>query len=311
MTACEHLVRFYDTDEELVNAVVPFLAAGLDTGESVLVIARESHRSAFERELAALDKGLEQAIAAGTFVAVDAAELLCYLQDRETGEMSAADFDAAVGMLVRRQLAGGRRLRIYGEVVALLWDRGEVSTAIALEAMWNDLQRQHTFALFCGYPVAQTPAQREAMEQVCRAHSSMLPSIAADPRPDAARISAVFAPTIEAPGRVRALLRSMFGEDLRLGEDLQLSEDLLERLILAASELSANAVLHAHTPFRLLVQRRAASVWIAVEDRAPLRSPLDVVGRTPHGLGLIAALAVRWGVTPGPTGKVVWAEIPQ
>lgn len=311
MTASEHLVQFYDTDEELVDAVVPFLTAGLAAGESVLVIAREPHRSAFQRELAAIDRGLEQSIAAGTFVAVDAAELLRYLQDSETGEVSVADFDASVGMLVRRQLAGGRRLRIYGEVVALLWDRGEVSTAIALEAMWNDLQRQHPFMLFCGYPVVQAPAQRAAMEQVCRAHSSILPAIAEDSRPDAARVSAEFAPTIEAPGRVRALLRSMFGGDLRLGEDLQLSEDLLERLILAASELSANAVLHAHTPFRLLVQRREASVWIAVEDRAPLNSPQDVVGRTPHGLGLIAALAVRWGVTPRPTGKVVWAEISQ
>ncbi len=79
---------------------------------------------------------------------------------------------------------------------------------------------------------------------------------------------------------------------------------------LAASELAANAVLHARTPFRLLVQARESSVWIAVEDRAPLRDRREVLGRTPHGLALIAAFALRWGVTPGSNGKVVWAELP-
>lgn len=303
-TAREHLVRFYDTDDELVNTVVPFLAAGLDSDESVLVIATEHHRLAFERELALMDIGLERAIAAGTFVAVDATQTLDLLQKDGSGEIGADDFAAIVGQLVRRQLESGRGLRVYGEVVALLWDRGEASAAVALEAMWNELQRQHPFTLFCGYPVASAPEQLEAVEQVCRAHSFVLPATTVDPQSDASPVDEQFAADIQAPRRVRALLRSALG-------DLQFGEELIERLILAASELSANAVVHAHTPFRLVVQPRAASVWLAVEDRAPLRSPLDVIGRTPHGLGLIAALAVRWGVTPCPAGKIVWAEIPR
>jgi hypothetical protein len=303
-TAPEHLVRFYDTDDELVNTVVPFLAAGLDADESVLVIATEHHRHAFERELALMDVGLEQAITAGTFVAVDATEILDFMQENGSGEITTDNFEASMGMLVRRHLASGRGLRVYGEVVALLWDRGEASAAVALEAMWNELQRRHPFRLFCGYPVVSAPAQLEAVQRVCRAHSLVLPATTGDPQPDASSLDEQFAPDIQAPRRVRALLRSALG-------DLQFREELIERLTLAASELSANAVVHARTPFRLLVQPRAASVWLAVEDRAPLRSPLDVVGRTPHGLGLIAALAVRWGVTPRASGKIVWAEIPR
>jgi hypothetical protein len=92
--------------------------------------------------------------------------------------------------------------------------------------------------------------------------------------------------------------------------ELRLDEDVIERGTLAASELAANAVLHAQTPFRLLVQPHSESVWIAVEDEEPLKGRFDVVGRSPHGLGLITVLARRWGVTTREGGKIVWAEIP-
>lgn len=112
-----------------------------------------------------------------------------------------------------------------------------------------------------------------------------------------------FSADLDAPRRVRALLRSALGE-------FQFSDDLIERGTLTASELAANAVVHAGTPFRLLVQPSATSVWIGVEDHAPLRHRQDVVGRSAHGLGLIAALAIRWGIVPREAGKLIWAELP-
>ena len=304
MTAGEHLVQFFDGEDELVDAVAPYLAAGLDGGESVIVIAGAAHRSALERELAAMGTALGQAIAAGTYLAIDADEILRRLQYNPGGELDAAEFDEVVGGLVRRELASGRSLRAYGEIVGLMWERGDVNGAIALEALWNELQKQHRFTLFCGYPVIED--QLDEVKRVCCSHSFVLPSISDDRPPpyEVKPLGTEFWPDIEEPRRVRALLHSTLSE-------LQFAEDLIERLTLAASELAANAVLHARTPFRLLIQPRRASVWIAVEDSSPLKDRLEVVGRTPHGLGLIAALALRWGVTPSPTGKLVWAEIPQ
>ncbi len=304
MTACEHLVHFYDTDEELVRGVWPYLMAGLEADESVLVVATATHRLALEQELAAAGVELEEAITAGTFVTVDAADVLRYLQEEATGEIGQPDFDATMGMLVRRMLSSGRPLRVYGEIVSLLWDRGEAAAAVQLEGLWNELQRQLPFTLFCGYPVVQAPAQLEAVRRICLAHSFVLPTVTEDRPSGTAPVTAEFAPSLEAPRQVRSSLQPMldaFGFD----------EDLIERLTLAASELAANAVLHARTPFRLLLQPRTDSVWIAVEDHDPLGTQFDVVGRTPHGLGLIAALAIRWGVTPCAAGKTVWAEIPQ
>ncbi len=116
-------------------------------------------------------------------------------------------------------------------------------------------------------------------------------------------LNAEFDASLEAPSRVRRTLRSALS-------DLGLSEDLIQRGTLTASELAANAVVHARTPFRLLVEPKEESVWIAVEDGAPLSDRDEVVARSPHGLGLVAALASRWGITPRPAGKRVWAELP-
>jgi anti-sigma regulatory factor (Ser/Thr protein kinase) len=113
-----------------------------------------------------------------------------------------------------------------------------------------------------------------------------------------------FTPTLDAPRRVRELLRSRLRE-------LNCDEDLIELGTLTASELAANAVLHAHTPFRLLIEPRREAVWIGVEDEEPVKERFNIVTRPLHGLALIAALAQRWGVTPRTHGKVVWAELHQ
>ena len=302
MPVCEHLVQFYDTDNELLDSVVPFLAEGLEAGESVLVVATEQHRDAFESGLLARGLDVRAGAANGRYVAIAAARALSYI--RPGGDLHAEAFDDVVGELVRRHTIGRGRIRAYGEMVALLWEEGDPESAAELERMWNELLEGEPLTLLCGYPRPPTPQQLEEVRRVCRSHSAVIPSITeGDLDLAAAPLTAEFEPSLEAPGRVRAVLRSALGE-------LGLTDDLIQRGTLAASELAANAVLHARTPFRLLIKPQHASVWIAVEDRAPLRDRREVVGRSPHGLGLVAALALRWGITPRRTGKIVWAELP-
>jgi anti-sigma regulatory factor (Ser/Thr protein kinase) len=84
------------------------------------------------------------------------------------------------------------------------------------------------------------------------------------------------------------------------------------QLVLIGSELVTNAVLHARTELTLTLEHRDGRVRISVEDRssapATLRHyrPDALTGR---GLGVVAALSERWGVSAAPDGKVVWAEV--
>jgi len=82
---------------------------------------------------------------------------------------------------------------------------------------------------------------------------------------------------------------------------------------IVATELAANAVLHARSGFMLTVSRSASAVRIAVRDGGPLACrdgglPFDV--RHGHGLSVVSQLASGWAVEGLPDGKVVWAEIP-
>lgn len=303
MRSCEHLVQFYDSDNELLSSVVPYLADGLGAGEMALVVATEEHRAAFAAELVARGVDLDASIAAGSYVALDAARTLACL--RPEGTLQREAFFDVVGTRVRAGLASHRGLRAYGEMVALLWDEGDLDGASELEGFWNELLAQEHFGLLCAYPASLAAIHHDAVREVCRAHTSVVPSFTTTDVPvEGTPLSAEFSPDLDSPGRVRVLLRSALSE-------FGLGEDAIERGLLTASELAANAVLHARTPFRLFMLPKASSFWIGVEDRSPLSDRPEIVSRYPHGLALVASLALRWGITPrGETGKLVWAELP-
>ena len=242
MPVCEHLVLFYGSDNELLESVVPYLAEGLDAGEAVLVIATQRHRRAFDAELAARGVDLAGALDDGSYVAVDAAQVLECI--RPADRLRPDAFEEVIGGLVDRSLtcrslSARRSLRVYGEIVARLWDEGDTDAAAELEQLWDRLCDRKRFTLLCTYSTPRQPEQLQALRRVCGSNSSVVPLItASDAAPVGADLAAEFEPDLEAPRHVRALLRSALGE-------MHVDEDLIEWATLAASELAANAVLHA------------------------------------------------------------------
>jgi anti-sigma regulatory factor (Ser/Thr protein kinase) len=86
-------------------------------------------------------------------------------------------------------------------------------------------------------------------------------------------------------------------------------QSLSADIVLLASELVANAVLHARPPIELRMRRTANTVIVEVVDSAPflprkLRPTAD--DERGRGLQLVALLADRWGARPTTGGKAVW-----
>ena len=91
-----------------------------------------------------------------------------------------------------------------------------------------------------------------------------------------------------------------------------LDADQMESASLALSELVANAVVHAHAPFRLLVDVSGPRVRIEVHDPSTeelIMRPLDPTAVSGRGLRIVAAVTDRWGTSPTDAGKVVWFEV--
>jgi hypothetical protein len=90
------------------------------------------------------------------------------------GEPDEGSFRTVVAELLARARVNGRRVRAFGEMVAVLWARGAQDATLRLEHLWCELCRVET-ALLCAYPrdgFTQDP--QESIEQIRATHSMML-----------------------------------------------------------------------------------------------------------------------------------------
>jgi PAS domain-containing protein len=91
-------------------------------------------------------------------------------------------FRNVIGTLVEQVSAvaerHGRGLVAFGEMVALLWADGNQPAALALERLWNDLAKTHSFQLRCAYPMRLFPQERDDqwIAEVCAEHSQVVPT---------------------------------------------------------------------------------------------------------------------------------------
>ncbi len=176
MSQSEHFVQFCETDEFLINSLCEFIGTGLRAGDACIVVATQSHRESLEERLQ--EDGLEVSTARmqGQYVSLDAAATLS--QFMVAGEPSPGHFAETVGSIIAHAAHDRRRVRIFGEMVALLWADGNRAAAIRLEALWNDLARTHSFSLFCAYPMQGFGSQGYEGEfaEICQHHSRVVPA---------------------------------------------------------------------------------------------------------------------------------------
>jgi PAS domain S-box-containing protein len=172
-----HCLQLYESDAFLVKTVGHFIAKGLQAGEGLVVIATEAHREAFERQLREDGLEFDQARRSGQYVYLDANETLARFM--VSGWPDLERFDEVIGETLAKVIAEGYlRVRVFGEMVALLWAAGKQTAAICLEEHGNALARTYGFPILCAYPIGafSGPAQREPFLKVCSAHSHVLPA---------------------------------------------------------------------------------------------------------------------------------------
>jgi anti-sigma regulatory factor (Ser/Thr protein kinase) len=308
-TAGDHAVQFYEQDSELVDIVGRWLR-DTASGDVSIVVATEAHCALFAAAAAAAAEGLHES-PRGSVVWLDAAETLEQLT--VAGEIDPAAFDTVVGGAVRRATRAGGAVRVYGEMVALLWGAGNVVGAIELEGLWNDLVRKTPFALLCSYPAAieDESGRAEALAQVCEAHSACHHTWSNDGTAviDASvsqGVQAALPARPSAPGHARRVTAAALRQ-------WGYSPAAMLDVGLVVSELVTNAVRHADSHVTLSVRRdEDHALRIAVQDATPLASlstTKPFAAQPGRGLGIVAEISADWGVEPLSGGKIVWAQV--
>jgi hypothetical protein len=163
-----HFVQLYQEVDSLAGAVCDYVAEGLRHGEAAVIIATPEHRAAFLKKIGRTTDGQLEIL--------DAEETLAKFM--ANGMPQWKPFHEFVGGLIAELRLRYPSVRAYGEMVDVLWQRGERDAAIRLEEYWNDLGGLQTFSLFCAYRI--NPLDRDQyggpLESICKVHSHLIPA---------------------------------------------------------------------------------------------------------------------------------------
>jgi len=146
-----HAVRFYENEKSLSHIVAEFLREGLSAGKPGIVVATPSQRASIVRELIAACVDVVRLQRSGDLVLLDAERMLStFMTD---GKPDATAFRNRMTDVIKQACRerANCTVRIYGQMVDVLWKHGEHDAAIRLEMLWNQLANTQVFSLLCGY----------------------------------------------------------------------------------------------------------------------------------------------------------------
>src|SRR5215813_10148256 len=128
----EHFVQFYETNAFLLDSLRDFIGLGLVSGDACIVVATDAHRAGLDERLESSGLKTFATYASGQYVAFDATETLAkFMVD---GSPDPDRFSEVIGEIITQAAQGARRVRIFGEMVAILWADVNREAAIRLEA---------------------------------------------------------------------------------------------------------------------------------------------------------------------------------
>ncbi|HEX7812816.1 MAG TPA: MEDS domain-containing protein [Burkholderiales bacterium] len=174
---CDHMVQFYDDAEFLCRTAADFLAQGILAGQPALVIATAANSAAIADYLANQEIDVETLREQGRYASFDADALLPRIM---AGSMPDPQLlQAIVGGAIEKILhAGNGHVRIYGEMVNVLWRQGNSAAALHLEKFVNELTATHSCSVLCGYRMEgfHGEAGARGFAQICALHRQVLPA---------------------------------------------------------------------------------------------------------------------------------------
>jgi len=159
-----HIVHVHRDREFLLDAVTEYFEIGLQGGEAGIVIARQDVRRVVKSRFG------------------DHADLHFLDAERTLARFMSGgmpDWHSFVrfagGVIAHVRLDNPPGVRVYGEMVDVLWQRGEREAALRLEEYWNELGRLQTFSLFCAYHLDSLD-DTQTVERICAMHTHFIPA---------------------------------------------------------------------------------------------------------------------------------------
>jgi hypothetical protein len=173
LAPCDHIVQIYENDKIFLDSLEGFVGSGLLAGDAVIIIATTEHLVAIEKRLKKQGFNMDKLASSDQYIGLDADETLSKFMVNDWPDEDL--FMELVTTLFKRAQQNNRKVRAFGEMVALLWKQGLNGATVQLENLWTRFQKKDEFTLFCAYPkVGFTQDMHASMDLICCQHSKVI-----------------------------------------------------------------------------------------------------------------------------------------
>lgn len=171
MSPCDHVVQIYGDDRVFLDGLEGYIGNGIREGESAIVIATAMHLHGLEARMRHNGIDVDAARSEGRYVPRLAEEVLAQFMVADWPD-EARFYESMANLIQTARGDENRRVRAFGEMVAILWSRGLHAATIHLELLWTKVLASERFPLFCAYPRDTfSKNATESIVEICQLHT--------------------------------------------------------------------------------------------------------------------------------------------
>ena len=173
IASCDHVVQIYENDNIFLDALSGFVGGGINAGDCCIIIATTNHLRALDERLTSYGIQVHDLISEKRYFPLVAEEVLD--QFMVDGWPDEVQFNRTISNILHQCTENNRKVRAFGEMVALLWAEGKSGATVQLEHLWNQFCEKNKLSLFCAYPKSGFPEDtRSSLNNICGSHSKMI-----------------------------------------------------------------------------------------------------------------------------------------
>jgi hypothetical protein len=171
---CDHVLQIYENDDAFLDTLAGFVGGGINANDACVVIATKVHLNMLEDKLRSHGLSIPALVDDHRYIPLDAEDMLSTFM--VGGWPDEQEFNKAISAVLKKARGiNDRKIRAFGEMVAILWAQGNVGATVNLEHLWNKFSASQSFCLFCAYPKAGfTQDITDSARHICSAHTKMI-----------------------------------------------------------------------------------------------------------------------------------------
>ncbi len=146
----KRVFHFKEDENKFIGILAGFVGTGVNADDCTIVIATSAHLELLQCVLEGHGLHVDKLIEDHRYLPLNAEHLLSeFMID---GQPSEQLFFECISGIFSMPAYKNKTIRVYREMASLLWQEGNITASVALEALWSRYRECNEISLFCAYP---------------------------------------------------------------------------------------------------------------------------------------------------------------